>query len=139
MVSLIQESGLPRSSSPPDSYGRVSMLMFAAGLVPVYGVNVPRFSDTPPLHSHPSQPLLLVLMSSTLTWLDHCHHHEDSLTCSPVLTVSQGGRKPFPSLASQPKLWLKPSSVAGSLALAFLPLLSRTVADNSSPSYGTPS
>ena len=81
MVCLIQESEQPRSSSLPGSYGLVSMLMFAAGLDPVYNVNVPRYSDTPPPHSHPFQPPMLVLMSSTLTWLDHFHHHGDSLTC----------------------------------------------------------
>ena len=39
-------------------------------------------------------------------------------------------------LASWQKLWLKPSSVVGSLALVSCPLLLLTVVDNSSASYG---
>ena len=65
------------------------MRMFTAGLVPVYSANVPRFSDTLPPHSLLSQPLMLVLMSSTLTLLDHFHHHKDShilLTCVDCFT-----------------------------------------------------
>ena len=81
MVCRTQESELPRSSSRHGSSGLVSMLTFVAGLVPVYGANVQRFSDIPPPHSHPFQPLLLVLMSSTLTLSDHFHPHVDSLTC----------------------------------------------------------
>ena len=63
--------------------------MFTAGLVPVYSANVPRFSDTLPPHSLLSQPLMLVLMSSTLTLLDYFHHHKDShilLTCVDCFT-----------------------------------------------------
>ena len=70
MVFLIQESERPRSSSLPALFGLASMLMFAAGLAPVYSVNVLRSSDTPQPHSHPSQPLMLVSMSFTLTLLD---------------------------------------------------------------------
>ena len=51
MVYLTQVSEPPRNSSLLVSYGLVSTLMFATGLAPVYSVNVPRFSDTPPLAS----------------------------------------------------------------------------------------
>ena len=80
-VCLIQESERPKSSSLPDSYGLVSIPMYVTGLALAYSVNVPKFSDTPPPHSRPSQPPMLVLMSSTLTWLDFFHHYEDSRIC----------------------------------------------------------
>ena len=112
------------------------MRMFTAGLVPVYSANVPRFSDTLLPHSLLSQPLMLILMSSTLTLLDHFHHHEDSHILLTCVDHSLGGRKPSLSLASWQKLWLKSSSVTGFLALVSRPLLSLTVVHNSSPSCG---
>ena len=78
MVYLIQKSEPPRNLSLLVLYGLASMPMSAAGLAPACSVNMPRFNDTSPPHLHPSQ---LVLTSSTLTWLDHCHYHTDTLIC----------------------------------------------------------
>ena len=62
--------------------------MFAAGPVPVYSANVPRLSNTLLPHSLPFQPLMLVLMSSTLTLSDHFQNHEDAEAVAQWLHLS---------------------------------------------------